>query len=376
VYQIDKDGNVTPKLDANGYPVPTLARDKESRLSAGDTTITYGSDATGGSAGGGSGALSLNMTTDYLNGLDPSWIQNTGTGQVMTGSPWAYGLDIDGKIGDPVTSPVTGVVVRATNDQSGSQKGFGNNVVVLTSDGKYIQFSHLDSTMVTEGQKIKQGDTLGALGNTGYVIAGKGGDGSHLDVTMWNNFADIKDKEAAIASLNESQGSAKNTELGYKPITTNSTKQADKNIADTANTILEAMMNGMDYEAMVDEGIIGGTTADRTALNTARKEFKAQGLKIKNADYLIDTIVNADDLTMDDIWAKTSKSKYTEKKAQFVAELVANGMDEATAKSEIDRRFPTADTTKKTTTVKSNSVGIGSADMSYTNNVFDYRNLN
>jgi len=203
VYQIDKDGNVKPKVDSNGYPQLTLAGRAEKRLgdkeNGSSGTFNPSGIGTGGGTSGGTGAVSLQMTTDYLNGLDPNWIANTGTGQVMTGSPWGYGLDIDGKIGDPVKSPVTGKVIRVESDKNGSKTGFGNNVLIETEDGKIIQFSHLDSTSVTVGQDVDSSTVLGALGNTGYVIAGKGGDGSHLDITMWSNLKEIKDKEDAIA---------------------------------------------------------------------------------------------------------------------------------------------------------------------------------
>ena len=62
------------------------------------------------------------------------------------------------------------------------------------------------------GDRIQAGQTIGTMGNTGFVldINGnvpsqeqlRGGVGSHLDVTMWNTFEDAGvTKEQAIASL-------------------------------------------------------------------------------------------------------------------------------------------------------------------------------
>jgi murein DD-endopeptidase MepM/ murein hydrolase activator NlpD len=98
------------------------------------------------------------------------------------GSPvWKYGLDVDVKKGDPVKSPVSGTVIAA-----GKNGGFGNQVKIKTDDGSEIWLSHFDSMNVKAGQKIKAGQVIALGGNTGTVIKGKGGDGSHVDITMPN----------------------------------------------------------------------------------------------------------------------------------------------------------------------------------------------
>lgn len=111
-------------------------------------------------------------STPYLKTLGPI------TG--LNGSSlWQYGLDVDLKIGDPVKSPVSGTVIAAAPNG-----GFGNQVKIRTSDGKEIWLSHLQSGVVKVGQTVLAGQLIGYGGNTGNTIAGKGGDGSHLDITM------------------------------------------------------------------------------------------------------------------------------------------------------------------------------------------------
>lgn len=96
------------------------------------------------------------------------------------GSPfWKHGLDIDLKIGDPVPSPVSGKVVFA-----GVNGGFGNQVRILTSQGNEVWLSHLDGFDVKEGDTITSGQFVARGGNSGNVIPGPGGDGSHVDVTV------------------------------------------------------------------------------------------------------------------------------------------------------------------------------------------------
>lgn len=96
------------------------------------------------------------------------------------GSPlWDKGLDIDLQKGDPVKSPVSGLI-----DFVGKQGGFGNQVRVKGDDGREYWLSHLDAIKANPGQRIAAGQDIGVGGNTGNVIPGPGGDGSHLDLTV------------------------------------------------------------------------------------------------------------------------------------------------------------------------------------------------
>lgn len=96
------------------------------------------------------------------------------------GSPfWKHGLDIDLQTGDPVPSPVSGVV-----EFVGTNGGFGNQVRVRTSRGNSVWLSHLDSAAVNVGDRVGVGQFIGRGGKTGKVIPRGGGDGSHLDLTV------------------------------------------------------------------------------------------------------------------------------------------------------------------------------------------------
>jgi murein DD-endopeptidase MepM/ murein hydrolase activator NlpD len=111
-------------------------------------------------------------STPYLKTLGPI------TG--LDGSPaWKYGLDVDLKKGDPVKTPVSGVVIAAQPNG-----GFGNQIKIKADDGREIWLSHLDSGNVKVGQKVTAGQVVGIGGNTGTTIPLGNGDGSHLDITM------------------------------------------------------------------------------------------------------------------------------------------------------------------------------------------------
>lgn len=76
------------------------------------------------------------------------------------------GVDIFSPRGTPVLAASDGVVTRATTTEVG-----GN--VVWVRDAKRnlrLYYAHLDSHTVTSGQRVKVGDQLGTVGNTGNAI--------------------------------------------------------------------------------------------------------------------------------------------------------------------------------------------------------------
>lgn len=66
----------------------------------------------------------------------------------------------------------TGTAVRTVGDGvvafAGTQGGYGNVVEVKHRDGKSTLFAHLSKIGVTLGQRVEQGDVVGAVGTTGY----------------------------------------------------------------------------------------------------------------------------------------------------------------------------------------------------------------
>lgn len=82
------------------------------------------------------------------------------------------GIDIFAKPGTPVVSPVSGVVGRAGDD---SGKG-GLRVWVNGDDGASYYSAHLATVVVSPGQRVGAGSTLGSVGNTGNAA----GSASHL----------------------------------------------------------------------------------------------------------------------------------------------------------------------------------------------------
>lgn len=73
------------------------------------------------------------------------------------------GIDIFAKRGTPVIAVTTGVVSSTGN------KGLGGKQVWLRDRdrGNSLYYAHLDSIIATPGMRVKPGDTLGLVGNTG-----------------------------------------------------------------------------------------------------------------------------------------------------------------------------------------------------------------
>ncbi len=79
------------------------------------------------------------------------------------GSRRHEGVDIFAARGTPVIAPVSGLVSRVGENRLG-----GNVVWLADSDRKLsLYFAHLDEQLVRSGQRVRAGDTLGLVGNTG-----------------------------------------------------------------------------------------------------------------------------------------------------------------------------------------------------------------
>jgi len=96
----------------------------------------------------------------------------------FTGKPkMHHGMDFTGPEGSDIFGTGDGVVVEAGY----SFYGYGNRVVVEHGYGYKTVYAHLKKVFVSEGQKIKRGDVIGSLGNTGHST------GAHLHYEVRKN---------------------------------------------------------------------------------------------------------------------------------------------------------------------------------------------
>jgi murein DD-endopeptidase MepM/ murein hydrolase activator NlpD len=78
-----------------------------------------------------------------------------------------YGMDFTAPQGTEVYVTADGVVERTIQDK----RGYGNHIIIDHGYGYKTVYAHLDRFNVRRGQKIKRGDIIGFVGNTGLSLA-------------------------------------------------------------------------------------------------------------------------------------------------------------------------------------------------------------
>lgn len=84
------------------------------------------------------------------------------------------GIDISTPIGTKVVVPANGVVVF-----TGAKGGYGSAIVIDHGYGVMTRYAHLDGFNVHPGQRVKRGDVIGFVGNSGRSTA------PHLHYEVW-----------------------------------------------------------------------------------------------------------------------------------------------------------------------------------------------
>ena len=86
-------------------------------------------------------------------------------GNVMTGKGEENhaGIDLGGKVGDPVFSTGAGTVSIPKADPN----GYGNWIIVNHGSGVQTYYAHLSEISIQDGQKVESGTMIGKVGNTG-----------------------------------------------------------------------------------------------------------------------------------------------------------------------------------------------------------------
>lgn len=78
-----------------------------------------------------------------------------------------WGVDIVAPIGTPIYAPGNGTVKKVRNLRT----GHGKHIVIDHGFGYETLYGHLSKFNVTNGQKVKRGEVIGYLGNTGTSTA-------------------------------------------------------------------------------------------------------------------------------------------------------------------------------------------------------------
>ncbi|MDR1390581.1 MAG: M23 family metallopeptidase [Treponema sp.] len=117
----------------------------------------------------------LNNQSGILADIPSIWPIRGGIGHFttffgMTPDPFTgamhthTGIDISTyRSGDPIVATADGIVSYVGNEPS----GFGMYIIIRHQHGFYTRYAHLSAFRVEMGQQVKQGETIGYIGNTG-----------------------------------------------------------------------------------------------------------------------------------------------------------------------------------------------------------------
>jgi murein DD-endopeptidase MepM/ murein hydrolase activator NlpD len=78
-----------------------------------------------------------------------------------------YGIDFTASTGTDIYATGDGVVEKTES----SHRGYGNSIIIDHGFGMETLYGHLDHFNVRPGQKVKRGDVIGFVGNTGLSTA-------------------------------------------------------------------------------------------------------------------------------------------------------------------------------------------------------------
>ncbi len=100
-------------------------------------------------------------------------------GVLTSGYGWRWGrmhrgIDIANGVGTPIHASAPGVVERA----GWNNGGYGNVVDIRHTDGSMTRYGHNSRILVQVGQQVEQGQTIAAMGSTGFST----GPHSHFEV--------------------------------------------------------------------------------------------------------------------------------------------------------------------------------------------------
>ncbi len=89
------------------------------------------------------------------------------TGTITSAYGWRksgfhHGLDIAGKVGDPIRAAANGSV-----EHTGYQPIYGQTIILEHENGKKTVYAHLEKIYVKKGQEVKQGKIIGSVGTSG-----------------------------------------------------------------------------------------------------------------------------------------------------------------------------------------------------------------
>jgi murein DD-endopeptidase MepM/ murein hydrolase activator NlpD len=106
----------------------------------------------------------------YLGGSgteQPGYYSNPMPGAIITQGIHGWnGIDLGAARGTPIRAAADGTVIIARNN-GGWNGGYGNYVVITHDNGSQTLYGHMKNAIVSPGQSVSAGQTIGYEGSTG-----------------------------------------------------------------------------------------------------------------------------------------------------------------------------------------------------------------
>lgn len=108
---------------------------------------------------------------------DRFWVSSFFGRRKLAHGKWTFhaGLDMAALKGTPIHAVADGIVLEAGD----SSNGYGNTILLSHEHGYKTRYAHLEHVNVRPKQKVRRGQIIGTVGDTGNV-RGNGTDASHL----------------------------------------------------------------------------------------------------------------------------------------------------------------------------------------------------
>lgn len=144
----------------------------------------------GGGGGGGGGhahaGAGSNHGSSLLHLIAPrpglnSMSSEQDFGPRTIGQGFHTGIDLEGRVGDPVKAAADGIVVAAGWGASGDA-GYGNTILISHGGGWTTMYAHLSAISKGKGSRVRAGEVIGRVGDTGSYSQG-----SHLHFELHRN---------------------------------------------------------------------------------------------------------------------------------------------------------------------------------------------
>jgi murein DD-endopeptidase MepM/ murein hydrolase activator NlpD len=136
--KIDNPDNIPPNLPVAFYPPSQIVNQREKQLAP-----VY--------------RFFMGLVKDSCSYLTGDWCERgTGGGQPH------YGIDVAGKLGTPIISPIDGIAVQQESIQAGHMLG-------VVKDGTVLFFAHMSARFFATGQLVRKDQAVGTIGVTGQT---------------------------------------------------------------------------------------------------------------------------------------------------------------------------------------------------------------